>query len=380
MAKEKIRYEETDESQEEALEDLEYSALDTDEKAKRILAENPNARVKTRVIGAWEGPVQGGKQQLNRDTVKIEYDNTPEEADLEKLLVRNAPTKKIYPSRRAKSTRPDQVTLAVGDAQFPFVDERSVALFHLAVREVQPDNVVLLGDMLDLPSLSRFQQRPEWVGSTNDAIEQYSEFLAQTRANAPNARITVVHGNHEQRLINYLARNASEVLGIRRAGQKMAALSIQNLCAYDDMEIEYVDGYPNGTLWLEDNLKAIHGTNVKKGGSNAAKYLQEEPETTIFGHTHRIELAMRTDATRFGRDVIRAASPGALCKLDGSVPGVHFTPTAEGDVVKKAENWQAGILHIAHKGLRHSITTMEMFEDEGIEIYGKWHNVATPTA
>jgi predicted phosphodiesterase len=382
MAKEKIRYEDTPDSQEEAKDDLEFSALDTDEKVRAILAEDPKARVKTRVIGAWEGPVSGGKQQLNRDTVKIEYDLTPDPTDLEALLVRKAPAKKIYPSRRSKPTRPEQLTVAAGDAQFPFADPRSLALFHLAVRELQPDNVVLLGDMMDLPSLSRFSQRPEWVGSTNDALEQYSEFLAQTRANAPDARITVVHGNHEQRLVNYMTRNASELLGIKRAGQKLAALSIQNLAGYSDWEIEYVDGYPNGTLWLEDNLKFIHGTNVQKGGSNAAKYLKEERETTIYGHTHRIELANKTYPTRDGGkgENITAASPGALCLTDGSVPGFNFTPDAEGNIVKKAEDWQAGILVIDHKGLSHEVTSSRFHDDRGVKINGKWYDVPVVAA
>jgi hypothetical protein len=71
-----------------------------------------------------------------------------------------------------------------------------------------------------------------------------------------------------------------------------------------------------------------------------------------------------------GSVTIAAASPGALCALDGTVPGVHYTPDAEGGVVKKAENWQAGLLQIHHEGLHHEITPVQ-FTDRGFLLNGK---------
>jgi hypothetical protein len=149
-----------------------------------------------------------------------------------------------------------------------------------------------------------------------------------------------------------------------------ALLSVQYLARYDDLDVHSIDGYPNGTFWLEDNLKFVHGTNVKKGGSNAAKYLQEERETTIYGHTHRQEVAYRTYATKIGGATIAAASPGALCQTDGTVPGFHYSPTAEGDIIKKAEDWQQGALVINHQGLHHDITPV-LFTDRGMLLEGK---------
>lgn len=261
-------------------------------------------------------------------------------------------------------------TLAAGDSQIPFQDEQAHDNFQRAVIETQPDNIIFVGDMIDLPSLSRFAQRPEWVGSTQGAIDSYHNFLAQTRANAPNSRISVVHGNHEQRLDDYVRKNAMEVLRLRRAGDQFAALTLRNLVRYDDLEVEYIDGYPNGTLWLEDNIKFTHGTNVAKGGSNAAKYLKEERETTIYGHTHRQEVAYRTYAQRFGSTTIAAASPGCLARIDGEVPGFKHTVDAEGNTVKKAEDWQQGLLIIDHNERNHHITPVR-FQEGGFYIDGK---------
>lgn len=305
-------------------------------------------------------------------TVNRSYEHLPDGKDLQELVVSKAAPTRITPSRRKKPSRIDSRTLVAGDAQIPFQDEQAFERFQTAVVETQPDNIVFVGDMIDLPSLSRFAQRPEWVGSTQAAIDQYHAFLAQTRANAPNANISVVHGNHEQRLDNYIQNNAAEVLGLRRANaaNELAVLTLQYLVRYDDLDIQSIDGYPNGTLWLEDNLKAIHGTNVAKGGSNAAKYLREERETTLYGHTHRQELAYRTFNQRLGAVTIAAASPGCLALTDGSVPGFRHTVDAQGQLVKHAEDWQQGLIVIDHNQSNHHIQPVR-FQDDGFVLDGK---------
>ena len=190
----------------------------------------------------------------------------------------------------------------------------------------------------------------------------------------------VVHGNHEKRLDDYVRRNAVEVLGLRRANMRreLAVLTLEYLLRYEELGVQAVDGYPNGELWLEDNLKFVHGTNTKKGGINAAKYLAEEPVTTIYGHSHRQELAYKTIALRGGAaNTIAAASPGALCMIDGTVPGFHHTVDARGAFVKKAEDWQQGMLQVHHEGDHHEITPIR-FTDRGVRINGKLYNVDDP--
>lgn len=304
-------------------------------------------------------------------TMNHSYEHVAEGELSTDKFISQAPPNIIRSTRRAGAKKvAEQYTLVGGDAQLEFGDPIALANFQTAVRETQPDNIVFVGDMIDLPALSKYPQRQEWVGSTQRGIDTYSAYLAQTRANAPNANIYVVHGNHEQRLVNFIERQASDLSGLRRAMGGQAILSIGFLARYDELEVQAIDGYPNGTLWLEDNLKFVHGTNAKTGGSNAARYLSTEMETTIYGHTHRQELAFRTRATRLGSYTVAAASPGSLCARDGTVPGVYFTPDAEGNTVKKANNWQAGLLQIHHEGPHHEITPVQ-FTDRGFLLNGK---------
>lgn len=326
-----------------------------------------------RLVSTWE------MMSKNNDGEPIvtelhKYEHDYEETDLESLLIRGAEPTIINPSKRRRPSRVDQRTLIAGDSQIPFHDEQAFENFQTAVLESKPNNIVLLGDMIDLPSLSKFNQRNEWVGTAQDSIDTYHKFLAQTRANAPDANIYVIHGNHEQRFDNYVQRNAAEVLGLRRANmaKEMAVLSLRHLVRYDELEVESIDGYPNGALWLEDNLRCIHGTIVKKGGLNAGKYLQEITESTIYGHTHRQELAFRTIAQRIGSITLAAASPGCLAVTDGTVPGFRHTVTANGESVRHSEDWQQGLLVVDHNSKNHNITPVR-FMDNGFYLDGKFY-------
>lgn len=320
---------------------------------------DPDDYEKIERVNVWEMGIKNSDGEFEAHQLTgVQLSPKQDEVDIESLLVRKAAPTLIRPSRRKKTSRNDSLTLVAGDAQIPFHDPQKVDEFQQAVYDEQPDNVVYVGDMIDLQQISKYGTRPEWVGTTQESIDSYHNLLAQTRANAPNSNIYVVHGNHEQRMDDYVRKNAMEVLGLRRASMQdeLAVLTLQYLVRYDDLEVESIDGYPNGTLWLEDNLKFIHGTETKRGGSNAAAYLSKERETTIYGHTHRLELAYRTFAKKFGSVTIAAASPGCLAKIDGTVPGYNHVINSQGEVIQKAQDWQNGMLRIEHNENHHKIT------------------------
>lgn len=344
--------------------------------------ENPvDGQLVSTIEGWWEVVTANPNDPENPIVTRVHKHSTKTrpnpELTGEEFITQAAPTI-IRPHKSRPVVRTDTLTLLAGDAQIgfrageAFHDEGAMDLFQQAVRQLQPNNVVYTGDMIDLPAQSKYQQRRDWADTTQAAIDRYHKFLAETRANAPNARIVVVHGNHEARMDNYIQRDAQAILGLRRANaiDELSVLTLQYLVRYEDLEVESIDGYPNAAFWLEDNLKVTHGTNVAKGGSNAAKYLKEEDTTTIYGHTHRIELAYKTIATRMGQRVIAAASPGCLARTDGAVPGYHYSVDNMGHTVPKAEDWQNGLLIVNHSGNFHDILPVRM-DEQGMRINGK---------
>jgi hypothetical protein len=206
-----------------------------------------------------------------------------------------------------------------------------------------------------------------------ESLDRYHLFLAEIR-NRHIGRLAVVHGNHEDRLPKFLRKDAAELIGLRRANaeKELGVLTIQYLARYDDLGVESVTGYPNGRLWLEDNLQVLHGTVARKGGASAATYLRSEEASTIFGHDHRLQVAWRTVPNRYGNEQRVAASPGCLANIDGSVPGHNYTTDEQNRVVPRAEDWQNGVLLIQHNGRNHDVTPLRMSE-RGINIGDKYY-------
>lgn len=288
-------------------------------------------------------------------------------------FIRQAKPTLVRPTRRKKPVRSDTVTLAFGDAQIPFHDERALSLALTAITEVQPDNVVLLGDMLDLPMQGRFLGRPEWANTVQESIDRYHLFLAEIRARHIG-RIAVIHGNHEERMPKMLRRDAAELIGLRRANseKELGVLTLSYLCRYDDLDVEAYTGYPNGRLWLEDNLQAIHGTETKRQGQSAVNYLKKEQVSTLYGHDHRLAIAWQTRNTRLGGVACVAASPGCLARTDGYVPSFAYSVDDMGDFVPRSEDWQQGGLLVLHNSRNHDVQPLRISE-QGINIGGNYY-------
>jgi len=327
----------------------------------------------------WDFAIKNAEGEIETRRLTSEaYEPAVERGD----FIRQAQPTIVRPTRRRKPVRTDELTIAIGDAQIgyrgqeSFHNETSMALAQIAIRELMPDRVLFLGDMIDLAPASTFAQRPDWQNSTQASIDRYHAYLAETRANAPNAEIVTISGNHELRMDKMIRRDAAELLGIRRANaeKELGVLTMGYLMRMGELGITNIDGYPNAAYWLNDNLKATHGTNVAKGGSNAAKYLREEDTGTLYGHTHRLELAYRTIPTRTGSKTIVAASPGCLAKTDGSVPGYRYSVDDRGDTVHRSEDWQGGLLVIENSQDNYNITPAIM-QNGGVNIWGKRYEV-----
>jgi UDP-2,3-diacylglucosamine pyrophosphatase LpxH len=303
----------------------------------------------------------------------------PEAPELEDLFVRQAPPSRITPSRRVKPTRSDTVAFVIPDVQIgyrgeeTFHDERAIALGMIAMREVQPDQIILIGDIVDLPSVSRWGQDPIWANGVQRGLDRTHELLAQTRANAPDADIYYLSGNHELRLRDYIMKNAAELLGIKRANasEELGVLTMQFLLRCDELEINYLEGYPAAALWLQDNLKATHGVIAKPTGKTAPAVLASEGVSTIFGHTHRIEHAYATQPTRDGYRTIQAASFGTWSKITGEVPHGRQSIDEHDQIVKRPMNWQqSGGGIVQHNERNHHMEVVPL-DDEGIILWGR---------
>lgn len=269
-------------------------------------------------------------------------------------------TPSIVQAVRSTARRPshaDQVAVIIPDPQFgfrfyidsgefdPFHDEAALNVALQIIRDVQPDLVLCLGDFLDLPAFGKYEQEQAFAATTQKSVDRGHRFLAQIRAAAPNAKIVVLEGNHDRRLQNMIVNNAKAAFGLQRAGDPTGwpVLSVPYLCAFDSIDAEYIQGYPAGAYWINDNLRAIHGTKVRSNASTAAAVVKDDDVSTLFGHIHRIETEYLTRQNRSGGKILVAHTPGCLCRTDGAVPSVKGSTDLLGRPVESYENWQQGL-------------------------------------
>lgn len=278
-------------------------------------------------------------------------------------VVQPAPLVKLPPIKKpAKPANDWRTCVVLPDMQIGYFrnaagdleaihDERAIAIAIAACREIQPDEVVMVGDNLDLAELSRYRLTSAYALTTQATIDRGALLCAELRAACPHARIVWLEGNHEARLSTFIVDNAKAAFGLRRGNSfaETPVLSVPFLCRFEDYGVEYLPGYPASKFWINDRLRVIHGHKVKSGGSTAHAYLASERTSVIFGHVHRREYASRTREGHDGAREIMAASPGCLARCDGVVPSTKGGMDLDGRPVPTVEDWAQGFAVVKYE-------------------------------
>lgn len=257
----------------------------------------------------------------------------------------------VPPAAPRPPRKRDRVALVLGDTQNGYrrdtrsgrlteFHDRSVwDLFAQAVRDLQPDEVIFGGDMVDLPEWStRWTQEPEFAHTTQPTLEELAWWFARVSHAAPGARRRWIAGNHDERLASAVIANTKAAYGVRPvdAIDGHDALSLPSLLALDSLGIEYVGPYPRGRVTLSPDLQVIHG-DVAKGapGATGGEYARTLQRSTVYFHDHRRSWVTVTKKTT--REEVAAVNPGCACHLDGRVPGSD-----------PGCNWQQGFLLVEY--------------------------------
>jgi predicted phosphodiesterase len=175
----------------------------------------------------------------------------------------------------------------LADPHAPYHDEEAYSVAMAFQRVFQPHHTWLLGDFLDFYQLSRFDKNPRRALELQQDIDAARVLMARVREATPNGRITLVKGNHEDRLRRYLWTKAAELSGLR-------ALDVPTLLGLKDLNVEYVE---SGQVRVAD-LIIKHGTLVRaRSGYTATGELDKAGLSGVSGHTHRLgQVCRRTEA------------------------------------------------------------------------------------
>jgi predicted phosphodiesterase len=207
----------------------------------------------------------------------------------------------------------------LADIHLPYQNEAALNVAMDRMKVFLPDTIVLLGDILDLYSVSFFRKDPHRI-TLKEEIEYAVKWLTELRREFPMQRIVFIEGNHEARLVSYLQSNSKELCGLD-------ALRIESLLNLKELRIQYYSNIPrlaDGTgAFKIGKLSFLHGHEVRAsfGSVNLARLVYLKTQVpVIFGHFHKISTHI---TKRMDGKVQGAFSVGCLCHLSADYAPVN---------------------------------------------------------
>ena len=152
------------------------------------------------------------------------------------------------------------------------------------------DQINILGDFLDFYWVNLHPKLPSHFsvkGTFRDEVYIGIQKLKQLRSLFPNAEIRFLEGNHEQRLVRYLVKNAPALFDI---------VNLKELLKLDELGIEYIEYGKNQLVQCLDTDYYLRHVPYSQGKHCALGTIDKKHISLGFGHTHRKQSATVCDA------------------------------------------------------------------------------------
>lgn len=214
---------------------------------------------------------------------------------------------KPYHGAFQKALDKDTIRVAVGsDFHSLWCDRFALRVMTDVVGWTAPDYVVLNGDVVDFPKISRHRQLPGHfhLNLRQEIAFAREQIIRPFRMAAPDANMLMVIGNHEARLVNYIADTSSHLaaLSVFDAQGNEIEVNFQSLFGLEEFRCGLVcrqnflaptagdrkrDQADNWVV-IGDAFVATHGTSCAKFA--AAEEMNRFRMSGTSGHTHRPQI------------------------------------------------------------------------------------------
>lgn len=202
-------------------------------------------------------------------------------------------------SKSKRKTR-NRLCVCLPDLHVPDHDAPALAWALKTTRELDPYKVIILGDLVDFKSISRFPKPPKDSMTFPYEKRAGRAIVRQLDTEFEGREVVYILGNHCVRLSKYLWRHAPEL-------SDLGELALTEL-----LEIpERWEVVPYNGIYLEQKVLCQHGKKFSKNVLNSN--LSEFGCSSVQGHSHRLGIIHR----RFpdGR-IVSAAECGTLQRFD----------------------------------------------------------------
>jgi|GEM_PF-764656 len=216
----------------------------------------------------------------------------------------------------------DKVRVYAGDLHGMRMDKECVAAFLSDIKTLDPDEIVLGGDMLECGGHLAKHQPIGYVAlcdyTYQEDIRATNWFLDELQTAAPRARIIYLEGNHEQRVERWCVDQA--LANQRDAGFLRQAYGPATLLRLDERGITFYsqseihgDGLNRGWVSL-GNMMVVHNPfGISGGGKNAAsKAVGKTAGNVTYFHTHTWDQSPQVFPVI---GLVAGFCPGCLCEM-----------------------------------------------------------------
>ena len=228
--------------------------------------------------------------------------------------------------------------VVISDLQVPYHDERAVRNVAAFIRRFKPDQVITIGDEIDLPQISRWTEgTPGWfeqsLGSDRDATVEILWDLQVT---------DMIRSNHTDRLYNVIMKKIPAFLALPE-------LKFEKFMKLDTLGIKF----HRKPLEFAPDWIAIHGDegSVKPTpGLTALDSARKHGKSVVCGHTHIA-----------GQSAFTEASGGVLGRVLRGVEVGNLMDFKKAGYTKGVANWQQAfaVFYVDKKTVTNTIIHIE---------------------
>ena len=228
--------------------------------------------------------------------------------------------------------------VVISDLQVPYHDERAVRNVASFIKRFKPDQVITIGDEIDLPQISRWTEgTPGWfeqsLGADRDATVEILWDLQVT---------DMIRSNHTDRLYNVIMKKIPAFLALPE-------LKFEKFMKLDELGIKF----HRKPLEFAPDWIAIHGDegSVKPTpGLTALDSARKHGKSVVCGHTHRA-----------GQSAFTEASGGVLGRVLRGVEVGNLMDFKKAGYTKGVANWQQAfaVFYVDKKAVTNTIVHIE---------------------